>query len=104
MNKYSVNPKLNKLMLDIEKSLLSISDTKEASLNEIRRYRKAFPTELDHNLAQHGRLLVSPYQVHELYEKYGYKIHKKSDEQVWKIYLTQVGYIARQLTKQKANG
>lgn len=92
-------------MLAIEKGLLSISDTKEASLNEIRRYRKAFPTELDHNLAQHSRLLVSPYQVRELYEKYGYKtIHKKSDEQVWKIYLTQVGYIARQLTKQKANG
>ena len=95
MNKYSKNTKLNNLLLNIEGQLLSIHDTPEESLNEIKSYVCSFNSEIDYNLAQYGSLLVS--EVREFYTKMGYKFDKYSYLKVWEIYKKQVGYVASQL-------
>ena len=64
--KYSVNPNLNAVMNSIEKLLLSKGKDKQESIQIIKRYIKSFPKEPDYNLAQHGGMLVSPYDVREL--------------------------------------
>ena len=97
MNKYSKNTKLNNLLLSIENQLLSIHDTPEESLNEIKRYVCSFNREIDYNLAQYGNLLVYHSEVREFYTKMGYKFDKYSDWKVWEIYKRQVGFVARQL-------
>ena len=70
--KYSVNPNLNAVMNSIEKLLLSKGKDKQESIQIIKRYIKSFPKEPDYNLAQHGGMLVSPYDVRELNIKCGY--------------------------------
>ena len=102
MNKYSPNKKLEVCLRYIEKSLLKMQDTPEESMNNIRRYVKTFPNEPDYNLAQFGNLMVSSSQVREFYRDCGYKSMKNvSNNKVWAIYLKQVGYVARQLLKEK---
>ena len=99
MNKYSKNAKLNNLLLNIEGQLLSIQDTPEESLNEIKSYACSFNSEIDYNLAQYGNLLVYYSEVREFYTKMGYKFDKYSDLKVWEIYKKQVGFVANQLIK-----
>lgn len=95
--KYSVNPKLNAVLQSIEDDLFSMEESKEICLSEMKRYMREFPNEPDYNLAQYGRLLVSSYQVRELYEACGYVPDKRSDDKVWRTYLEQVGYVVRQI-------
>lgn len=99
MNKYSKNNKLNDLLLSIEDDLLSMEDTKEIAISEIKRYMKAFPKEPDCNIAQYGRLLISSYQVRELLASCGYAEQRVSDNKIWERYKRQVGYVARQIIK-----
>lgn len=80
--KYSVNPNLNAVMNSIEKLLLSKGKDKQESIQIIKRYIKSFPKEPDYNLAQHGGMLVSPYDV-----------------RVWNEYLLRVGRVAKELLK-----
>ena len=95
MNKYSKNIKLNNLLLSIEDDLLSMEDTKEIAISEMKRYMKAFPMEPDYNIAQYGKLLISSYQVRELLTSCGYAEQRVSDDEIWERYKRQVGYVAR---------
>ena len=96
MNKYSRNNKLNAVLTDIENQLLSISDTEADSLEEVRHYMLNFRTESDYNLAQYGNLLVYYGDVYDMYRQAGYKTtDKMTEEQIWKTYRRQVGYVAR---------
>lgn len=102
MNKYSPNKKLETCLCHIEQALLKMQNTPAESVNNIRRYVKTFPNEPDHNLVQFGNLMVSSNQVREFYRDCGYKsMRNKSDDKIWATYLNQVGYVARQLLKEK---
>lgn len=102
MNKYSPNKKLDTCLNEIEQDLLSMADTVEESLSKIRCYIKEFPKEPDHNIAQYGNLLAYYDQIREFYRNCGYKsMEKMSDDKIWQTYLRQVGYVARQLLKEK---
>ena len=101
MIKYSVNPKLNRYLLEIQNQLLQKGNTVEESINIIKRYKTEFPKEPDYNLAQHGGMCVSPYDVRELMESCGYvATDKSSGETIWSGYLEKVGYVARILLKE----
>ena len=100
--KYSVNPNLNAVMNSIEAQLLSKGKDKQESLQIIKRYMDTFPKEPDYNLAQHGGMLVSPYDVRDLNVKCGYSFvsqNRISDGRVWNEYLLRVGSVARELLK-----
>lgn len=99
MIKYSVNPKLNRYLLEIQNQLLQKGNTVEESISIIKRYRNEFPKEPDYNLAQHGGMCVGGWEVKELMESCGYAPTKRSNEQVWDKYLHSVGYVARILLK-----
>lgn len=100
MSKYSELPNLDKVLVSIEESIWDIYKTKEECLNELKRYAKAFPHEPDYNVAQYGRLLVSSYQVREMYNECGYKPKSElNDDQIWELYLHQVGHVVKQLIK-----
>ncbi len=45
--RYSVNPKLNALLQDIEDDLMSMEETPEVCISEMKRYQRAFPNEPD---------------------------------------------------------
>lgn len=99
MNKYSNNKKLETVLISIEQQLLSIHDSKEDSINEIKRYYKEFPKEKDYNLYQYGNLLIYYYQIKELYKDYK-SLQKVSVYKLEEIYKRQVGYVVRQLLKE----
>lgn len=94
--RFSVNKKLNGVLNEIYADLLSISDTEEQSRNEVKRYVNEFWHVDDCNIAKYGNMLIYYYQVRDMYKKHGYKsMDRISDNQVWAIYLRQVGYVAR---------
>lgn len=97
--RYSINPKLNALLQGIEDDLMSMEDTPEVCINEMKRYKREFPHEPDYNLAQYGRLLVSAYQVRQFSQSCGYAPDKRSDDKVWLTYLQQVGAVVRTILK-----
>ena len=102
MNKYSPNKKLETCLCHIEQALLKMQNTPAESVNNIRRYVKTFPNEPDHNLVQFGNLMVSSSHVREFYRDCGYKsMRNEPDDKIWATYLKQVGYVARQLLKEK---
>ena len=71
-------------------------DIKEESISNIKHYAKEFPKESDYNIAQHGNLIVSNYDVLAMYKKYGYKsLDRLSVDARWNIYKRQVGYVVR---------
>lgn len=92
MNKWSKNNKLNKVLTFIEEEL------KNVGIEEIKRYMKEFPNEIDYNIAQYGNVSIYYYDIQELYKNCGYKT-KFSDNEIWEIYKRQVGYVARKLVK-----
>ena len=97
---YSKNKKLNAVLNEIETDLLSIHDTPEESLSEIRHYADNFRYEIDLNLAQYGEVLIYYWQIREMYERCGYKsIVKYSNNKLWETYKRPVGYVARRLLK-----
>lgn len=99
--KYSANKKLNAVLNEIERELLTISDDEHESMNEIRRYMKEFRNEPDYNIAQYGNMLVYYADIYELYRSCGYtSTDKYSADRIWETYLRQTGYVARQLAKE----
>lgn len=94
--KYSNNKKLEKVLISIEQQLLSIHDSKEDSIKEIKRYYKEFPREIDYNLYQYGNLLIYYYQIKELYKDYK-SLQNVSVYKLEEIYKRQVGFVARKL-------
>lgn len=97
-NMYSVNEKLNNVLTMIEEQLLSIHDTREESIAEIKHYMKNFPKEVDYNLYQYGHLLVASVDIRQMYLNAGYiSMMRMSDEQICNRYMAQIGHVARQL-------
>lgn len=89
-----------KVLPYIEHQLLSMCNTKEESLSEIKRYMENFPHEPDFNIVQYGNLLVYYNQIREFYRDCGCKsIENKSDDYVWETYKKNVGHVADQLIK-----
>lgn len=99
-NKWSKNSKLNAVLSEIADDLLNIGDTEEDSLEDIQRYMREFPREIDYNLAQYGNMLIYYVQVREMYKKCGYKsIDRMNDTNIWDTYRRHVGYVAREIVK-----
>ena len=107
--KYSNNKKLNTLLNCIESDIINAfsyyADGRENGrgiIDEIERYKKTFPNELDYEVAQHGNLLVYISDVRELYRNCGYKITEKfSSSKIWKTYCIQVGYVCNEILRNK---
>lgn len=94
MMKFSVNPKLNKVLNSIAE------DLQEMGLDEVKRYYKEFKKEPDYNISQYGNLLVYYNQIYDFYKNCGYKSTDKfSTEKIWETYKRQVGYVTRELLK-----
>lgn len=94
MMKFSVNPKLNKVLTSIAE------DLQEMGLDEVKRYYKEFKNEPDYNIAQYGNLLVYYDQIYKFYRECGYKSTDKfSPEKIWETYKKQVGFVTRELLK-----
>ena len=92
--KFSVNPKLNKVLNSIAE------DLKTMGLDEVKRYYNEFKRESDYNIAQYGNLLVYYNDIYKFYCECGYKSTDKfSTEKIWETYKRQVGFVARELLK-----
>lgn len=94
--KYSKNVKLNTVLNQIEENLLQFGK------DEIKRYMKEYPNEPDYNIVDYGNMLIYYWEIRKMYIKSGYKSfedNRISDSKMWKIYKRQVGYVARELTK-----
>lgn len=92
--KYSINPKTNAVLNDIEEQLLSIHNNKEDSIKEIFHYAKEFPREVDYNLYQYGNVLIYYYDIRQMYLKAGYKAEKWSCDKLVSAYQRQLRYVA----------
>jgi len=87
----------------IEEQLLSMCNTKEESLSEIKRYADNFPKEPDFNIVQYGNLLVYYDQIRNFYIECGCDFVKnKSDDEMWEMYKKHVGIVANQLLNKSA--
>lgn len=95
-NKYSVNPKLNKVLCGIEGQLLSIHHSWHDSLMEVVSCFSGFNREPDYNLAQDGHVLFYYDDIKEFYKNCGYKsTGRMSDNKIWELYKQHVGRVAR---------
>ena len=90
MNKFSKNPKLNAVLTRIYEDLQALG------VDEVKRYKKEFPREIDFNLAMYGNLLIYYVDIRVMYAMAGYKsLGRFSDSRIWETYKRQVGYVAR---------
>lgn len=86
----------------IKEQLLSMCNTEEESLSEIKRYADHFPKEPDFNIVQYGNLLVYYDQIHDFYRDCGYEFAKdKNNDEIWEMYKKHVGLAANQLLNKK---
>lgn len=90
---FSKNAKLNKVLNSVYESLLSISDTEEESISEIKRYVSEFKGYPDYNLYKHGNLIIEYCGIHSLYSEYK-SLKNASDCEIEAIYMHQVKYVA----------
>lgn len=94
MIKFSTNKKTNAILSMIYEEL------QELGIEEVRRYKKDFPYEVDFNLYQYGNLTIYTCDIMEMYHKAGYKVDLSKLNSKWnEIYKRQVGYIARKYFK-----
>ena len=99
MKKYSKNKKLNKVLTEIEYDIIY-----NLGISDLRRYIKAYPNEIDFNIAQYGNLLVYYHDIYTFYASCGYKATSKfSADKIWETYKRQVGYVARDLYRRTIN-
>lgn len=92
--KWSVNPKLNRVLSEIE------NDLEEMGMNEVIRYYREFKSLKDYNIVMYGNLLLYYEDVRMMYKRAGYKsIDRMSNTRVWEIYKSQVGYVVRMMVK-----
>lgn len=102
--KYSTNKKLNGVFNCIEEQLLEMCDTPEESINQIKDYMAEFKKEPDFNIAKYRNLLISNYDVYDMYRKFGYtSTDKMSTSKIWSEYCHQVGYVARAIIRNYNN-
>ena len=98
--KFSKNVKLNKVLNSIYDSLLSIHDTEDESIIEIRHYKNDFPKEIDYNLYQYGNVLIYNNEIKDLYKEYA-SLKNVSIDKLISIYKRQVGYVAKYIITNK---
>ena len=67
MKNFSKNVKLNIVLNKIYDDLL------ELGYEEIKRYKKEFPNEVDYNIYQYGNMLIYNNDIEQLYKNAGYK-------------------------------
>ena len=91
MNKFSKNVKLNRVLMEIEDSLLE-----ELGIDEVKRYYNTFGNEVDYNIVQYGNLLIWYNEIYDFYRECGYKTtDKMTTDKIWNLYKNQVGYVVR---------
>lgn len=95
---FSSNKKLENVLSQIKEQLLSIHDTPEESIDEVKHYMREFPRERDYNLYQYGNVLIYNDEIRDLYSDYA-SLKNASDDKLIEIYKRQVGAVARQLVK-----
>lgn len=96
MENYSKNKKLNGVLNDIREQLEYLG------IEEVEHYYKSFKNEVDYNIAQYGSVLCYYSDVREMYLNNGYKtLEKWSDNKIWETYKRQVGYVAREMLREK---
>lgn len=92
-----------KYIEEIKEHLLSMCNTKEESLSEIKRYVAHFPKEPDYNIVQYGNLLVYYNQIREFYRNCDCKsIANLNDDKIWETYKRHVGDAVNQILKENA--
>lgn len=89
--KFSKNQKLNTLLSTIYDELM------ELGVEDVKRYKNAFPNETDFNIVQYGNLRIYYGNIRQLYSlESGYKSVKSwSNQKLWETYKRQVGYVVR---------
>lgn len=94
--KHKTKP-LHKILIDIQNDLLTLCDTKEESIDEIKHYMSAFPREPDYMIAQHGNLKVYYCDIREMYRQSGLgrSLDALTDDQLWENYKKKVGQVAK---------
>lgn len=101
---YSTNRKTNNLLCAIQDQLLKMCDTEQSSLDEIRHYMTDYPQEPDYNIADHGNLMVYYVDIRKMYLDCGYKsLNRVSNDAIWQIYRSNVGYVATRLVNEHIN-
>ena len=94
MIKFSSNKKTNAILTSIYEEL------QELGVEEIKRYKKEFPFEIDYNLFSYGNLTIYTWDIMKAYEKAGYKVNfEKDGNKFVEAYKRQVGYIATKYFK-----
>lgn len=91
----------DKALSHIEEQLLSMCDTELESRSEIKRYMENFPHESDFNIVQYGNLLVYYNQIREFYHDCGCNMIDKDNDELWELYKSHVGQVAKRLQKEK---
>lgn len=93
-----MNRQYIKAIRSAKKQLLNMCDTEIESRNEIQRYKREFPREIDYNIAMNGNVLIYYYQVREWFKKLGFKSESKmSDQALWSWYKWYIGRAADEI-------
>ena len=94
MIKFSRSTKVDYVMTDI------FNDLQELGTEEVKRYKKEFPFEIDYNLFMYGNLRIYNYDIMELFKKAGYKVNFEKDTTKYvELYKALVGRVAREYFK-----
>lgn len=89
MKKLSKNKKLNGVLNYI------LEELQLFGVEEVERYKKEFPREVDFNIYQYGNLTIYNDAIVDIYRSNGYKVENYSTSQLVDAYKRQVGYVAR---------
>ena len=76
---------------DIKERILNRHASLVDTVDKLRSYKKEHRREPDYNYAQYGNLIISHYDVRELYRRAGYKVCNYSDYKLWQMYLYATG-------------
>lgn len=77
---FSPNRKLNGVLSEIRDDILYSFGGDEDPLiakEEVLRYKREFPHQLDYNIVEYGNLLV--YDIRDFYRRHGYKSMEKNE-------------------------
>ena len=79
--------KKRRFIIDAIKAFIS----KNREFNELKYYKKEYKREPGYYYAQAGRLIISHYDVRELFKRAGYKVCNYSDYKLWQMYCYATG-------------
>lgn len=82
------------LLKDIYRDILEVIKNdllEEMGKDEVERYYRNFPYELDFNIVNEGNLLVYYDDIRKFFEKYGIITEYADNEEIWNFYKGLVG-------------